>query len=286
VTAAVDPVVVAARFATFGLAMLLFGAAAFDIYAQGATSRPRVRRFWVAAPVGLSLAALAYVAALAREASGEPGWPSLGLLFEIYAGTGFGLALAITQAATVALALSAVASRPARRSRLALSGTALAALAFVGHAADDTGLRGELRVLLLALHLLALAAWLGALPSLFRALATPSTEPVGLLKRFGDVGAVCVALVVATGIAMIAFMVVSARSGLGAGYVQVLGVKLVFVLGLLCIAAINRFRLTPMFGRDPEGGRIALRRTIILEQALGLGALASVALLGQLDPAM
>jgi putative copper resistance protein D len=286
VTAAVDPAIVAVRFVTFGLAMLLFGAAAFDIYAPRATPRPKARRFWVIASTVLGLAAFAYVVLLAREAGGESGWPSLALLSEIYQGTGFGLALAITQTTAAMLAISAAAAHRAHWPRLALSAIGLAALASVGHAADENGLRGVLRVLLLASHLLALAVWLGALPSLFFALAGSNVEARALVKRFGDIAAVCVSVVVATGLATTAFMVISARGQLGGSYVRVLGVKLVFVLGLLCVAAVNRFRLTPMFDRNTEWARIALRRTIVLEQVLGLGALASVAVLGQLDPTM
>jgi putative copper export protein len=62
--------------------------------------------------------------------------------------------------------------------------------------------------------------------------------------------------------------------------------KLAFVAGLFAIAAVNRFKLTPMARRDPVRARAALRRAIVLEQGLGLGAVASVALLGQLDPMM
>ena len=170
--------------------------------------------------------------------------------------------------------------------RLVLSGTAIVALAFVGHGADDTGLRGGLRLLLLGAHLLAVGAWLGALPGLYRALAPQSAEPLALLQRFGVVGAVCVAAVVATGAGSLIFIMITSGGRLGATYATALFAKLTFVFALLCVAAINRFWLTPKMKRNPDHGRRALRRTIVLEQALGLGALASVAVLGQLDPTM
>lgn len=281
-----DLAIVAARFVTFGLAMLLFGAAAFDLYAPVATLGPKPTGRWRSlAAAFLGLAALAYVALLASEASGDPGWPSPDFIADIYTQTGFGLALAVVQFAAAALAVLPASPR-LRWTRLVLSGAAALALAFVGHGADDTGLRGDVRLLLLGAHLLAVGAWLGALPGLYSALTPQSPQPLALLQRFGVVGAICVAAVVATGVGTLIFMVITAGGRLGAAYCAALFVKLTFVFALLCVAAINRFWLTPRLKRVPERARRALRRTIVLEQALGLGALASVAVLGQLDPAM
>jgi putative copper export protein len=129
------------------------------------------------------------------------------------------------------------------------------------------------------------AAWLGALPALGLALAR-ERQPLQLLDRYGWVGGVSVALVLVTGVATLVFVALDAPGGLGRGYLTILAVKLAFVLGLLILAAVNRFRLTPMMPRAPDRARRLLRRTIVAEQLLGLGALATVALLGQLDPSM
>jgi putative copper export protein len=99
-------------------------------------------------------------------------------------------------------------------------------------------------------------------------------------------GAMAVPLVIITGLGNGAFMAVLAGGALGPRYTQVLAVKLGFVLSLFAVAAVNRFRLTPMMSRNPLRATAALGRTILLEQFLGLGAVASVALLGQLDPTM
>jgi putative copper resistance protein D len=280
-----DLAIVAARFATFGLAILLFGAAAFDLYAPTPAPRPAAAQARSAASVLLAVAALTYVALIAREASGDPGWPGLGLVAAVYTQTGFGLALGVVLLAALGLGLTP-GSPGFRWPRLIVSGVAIAALAFVGHGADDSGLNGDLRVLLLAAHLLAVAAWLGALPRLYLALTPGSSDSPALLRRFGVVGAICVATVVATGAGTLIFMAVTAGGRLGSAYATALFVKLTFVFALLCVAAVNRFWLTPQVARDPERARKALRRTIVLEQALGVGALASVAVLGQLDPTM
>ncbi|HLY78260.1 MAG TPA: CopD family protein [Caulobacteraceae bacterium] len=280
-----DLAIVAARIATFGLAILLFGGAAFAVYAPPGGAGAAPPRLVRAGAACLALAATAYVALLAREASGDPGWPSLAIIWDVYTQTGFGLALGAAQIAAIVTAL-APASAPWRWPRLALAGGALVALAFVGHGADDTGLRADLRIALLAGHLLAVAAWLGALPCLYLALSPRSATPLALLRRFGLVGGICVAAVVGSGGATLAFMVATAGGHLGPTYAATLCVKLAFVAGLLGIAAINRFWLTPNLTREPDAARRALRRTIVLEQVLGLGALAGVAVLGQLDPTM
>jgi putative copper resistance protein D len=86
-----------------------------------------------------------------------------------------------------------------------LSGAALAAFAFVGHGADGAGLVGVARLGLMATHLLAVGAWLGALAPLARALAQAGPAAPRLLERFGAIAAVAVTLVVATGLGTLAW---------------------------------------------------------------------------------
>lgn len=278
----VDPALVAARFFAFGLAMLAFGRAAFDLYAPD--GRPSHRR---RAAIGLllALAAIAYAVLLAREAAGAPGWPDMQAVTLVWSATGFGRALASSTLAALALAATALFGKPLRWPAAALAAIALGALAFVGHGADGAGLSGALRLGVLAIHLLAVAAWLGALPALGLALARGRhAASLLLLDRFGWVGGVSLALVLVTGVATLVFVAMDAPGGLGRGYLTALAVKLAFVLGLLVLAAINRLRLTPQMASASDRVRRQLRATIIAEQVLGLGALASVAVLGQLDP--
>jgi copper resistance protein D len=279
---AVDPALVAIRFFAFGLAMLAFGRAAFDLYAPA----PRPGRAIPAATGALlALAAVAYAVLLAREAVGAPGWPGVTAVAMIWSATGFGRALAVTAIAAAALAVLGLARPTLRWPAATLAAVALGALAFVGHGADDTGMRGAARLAVLAAHLLAVAAWLGALPVLWLALGD-GRQPLRLVQRFGIVGAVSVAAVLVTGAATLVFVALDTHAGLGRGYLQTLAVKLTFVFGLLVLAGVNRFRLTRMMARQPGRATRLLRRTIFAEQTLGLGALGCVALLGQLDPSM
>jgi putative copper resistance protein D len=279
---AVDPALVVVRFFAFGLAMLAFGHASFDLYAPAPAPRPTLR---IATGGLLALAAVAYAVLLAREALGASGWPDAGAVTMIWRDTGFGRALAVTTLAALALTAVAASERGLPWLSAALAAAALAALAFVGHGADDTGARGAVRLTVLALHLLAVAAWLGALPALWRALKD-GAQPLRLLQRFGLVGGASLATVLVTGTATLVFVALDAPRGLGRGYLGALAIKLAFVFALVCIAGVNRFRLTPLMAREPERARRLLRRTIVAEQLLGLGALASVAVLGQFDPTM
>jgi putative copper resistance protein D len=284
VTESLDLGLVGVRFAVFALAVWLFGAAAFDVYAPTPPMRgPIALRLTV--PIGVLLATSAYLLLLAREAAGGA-WPDAETIGAIYAGTGFGVALALAQAAAAFLCALAFLSADTRWPRLVASGAGLAALAFIGHAADDTGLRGAERVAVLAAHLLAVGAWLGALPRLWQALDARMDAPLELLRRFGVVGGLSVFVVVGTGLMTLAFVVVTARGQIGAAYGRMLLVKLAIVAALLSLAATNRIWLTPLLARREALARRALRLTIVLEQALGLAALASVAALGQLDPTM
>ena len=279
---AVDPALVAIRFLAYGLAMLAFGRASLALYASAAQPS---RLTSMAVGAALAVAAIAYAVLLARAATGAAGWPQAAAIAMIWRDTGFGRALAVSAAAALALAGLGLSARPLRWPRLALAAVALGALAFVGHASDDTGLRAGVRLATLAVHLLAVAAWLGALPGLMQAISREQ-RPLALLARFGWVGGVSLGLVLVTGVATLIFVALDAHSGLGPGYLRTLAIKLGFVAGLVALAAINRFRLTPMMARAPDRTRGWLRATIAAEQALGLGALASVAVLGQLDPTM
>jgi len=67
-------------------------------------------------------------------------------------------------------------------------------------------------------------------------------------------------------------------------YGQLLSLKVVLYLAMVGIALRNRFRLMPRIAnRDARANR-ALYSSVIAEQALGLGILAAVSLLGTWPP--
>ncbi|HEY1750835.1 MAG TPA: CopD family protein [Caulobacteraceae bacterium] len=279
VAESIDWAIVAVRFATYGLAILLFGAALFrTLQPAPGPARSRVA---AAAPLALGLAALTYLALLARQANGGAGWPPADLTITLAVGTGFGRALVATAACGLALAVVRQ-SRP----RLVLSGVALAGLAFVGHAADGEGPRGLLRLAVMALHLLAVGAWLGALGPLAAALIRDRDAAPAMLRRFGNLALLAVFVVLGAGLCSLAFVIADARGAIGGAYLRALVVKLLLVAALLAVAAVNRWLLTPLAARDADRAIRWVRASIAAEQALGAAVIAAVAVLGQLDPAM
>jgi len=280
----VDLFLVGARLVEFVVAFGLFGFAAFQVYAPSLFRGPGGLVYRAILPALASVAAIGWSFAIARQIGG--GTSAIALLGRIWLTTGFGRALLAASLLGVALALNGPGGARRRWLGLGLAAALLVALSFVGHAAAGVGPAGGVRIGVRATHLLAGGVWLGGLPPLAMALRGESASTGILLRRFGAMGAAAVALILATGLASIAVVVAVAGGRPGPLYTRVLIIKLSLVSGLLVAAAANRFRLTPRLARHPRETLATLRRTVALEQVLGLGILASVATLGQLDPAM
>jgi putative copper export protein len=265
-------------------ALALFGSACFSLYAaaelRGAASLP----LRVGLPMLAAIGALAWIVLLGQQLEGVSGLPSLATLRLICFKTGFGRALALAVVFSLGLA-AAVAAGGASGLRIALSAALLFCLARVGHAAAAPGLSGEITKSVMAVHLLAAGLWLGGLPPLARALRRQSPAMAGLLRRFGSIGLISVCAIVGTGLGAGLFIYHLAGGRLGPAYLTAILFKLGLVAALLLLAAVNRFRLTPLMAQDCDRAVVALRRTVLLEQAFGLGIIAAVALLGQMDPA-
>ncbi|WP_339494239.1 MULTISPECIES: copper homeostasis membrane protein CopD [unclassified Pseudomonas] len=164
--------------------------------------------------------------------------------------------------------------------RLGLSALLAVTLAPVGHGAMLEGLSGQLLILNQALHLICVAAWLGGLLLLVMLLRAPS-EPMGqILRRFSGVGYALVAGLLITG--LINVRVLTGQwwpTPLFSGFALILLIKALLVLGMLGLALFNRSR-----SEDCEQRIGALRRSVMIEWLLGIGAVAAVSLLGTLPP--
>jgi len=164
--------------------------------------------------------------------------------------------------------------------RLGLSALLLATLAPVGHGAMLDGLSGQLLILNQIVHLTCVAAWLGGLWLLVMILRQP-TEPMReVLRRFSGVGYALVAGLLITG--LINVRVLTGQwwpTPLFSGFALILLIKALIVLGMLGLALFNRLRV-----EDCEQRMGALRRSVMLEWLLGIGAVAAVSLLGTLPP--
>jgi putative copper resistance protein D len=181
--------------------------------------------------------------------------------------------------------------RPAWLAVAGCSGLATASLAWLGHAGAGEGPLHLLHLAADALHVLAAAAWIGALAGLLLLARTDRGDPRRAtlhraLQQFAGIGSLLVAVLVATGLAN-AWLIVGpayALSGWTTPFGRVLAAKLALFGVMLVLAARNRWQLTPALAARPDSAAATLRRSVTLEALAGLAVLALVAWLGTLEP--
>lgn len=164
--------------------------------------------------------------------------------------------------------------------RLGLSALLLATLAPVGHGAMLDGFSGQMLILNQVIHLTCVGAWLGGLLMLVMILRQPNAPLRTVLQRFSGIGYVLVAGLLLTG--LINVRVLTGQwwpTPLFSGFALILLIKAFLVLGMLGLALLNRLRI-----KDCEQRTDALKRSVMMEWLLGIGAVAAVSLLGTLPP--
>jgi len=167
-------------------------------------------------------------------------------------------------------------------------------IAWSGHAAATTGFDGTINLASDALHLVAAGAWLGALWPLAVLLgrARLAGDPVSAAiahqatRRFSVLGIISVAAILATGIINTYEILGSLAFSIGTDYNRLLLIKIGLFIAMLCVAAVNRQRLTPRLASEAERVRAIrqLERNSRVEAGLGLLILAIVAVLGRIPP--
>ncbi|WP_085711520.1 MULTISPECIES: copper homeostasis membrane protein CopD [unclassified Pseudomonas] len=164
--------------------------------------------------------------------------------------------------------------------RLGLSALLLMTLAPVGHGAMLDGFSGQMLILNQVIHLTCVGAWLGGLLMLVMILRQSGETVRYVLQRFSGVGYVLVAGLLITG--LINVRVLTGQwwpTPLFSGFALILLIKALLVLGMLGLALFNRLRI-----RDCEQRVDTLKRSVMLEWLLGIGAVAAVSVLGTLPP--
>ena len=126
------------------------------------------------------------------------------------------------------------------------------------------------------LHGAGIAFWIGALAPLAAMARRPDASLLVILNRFSRVAVPVVAAIALTGLALAFVQLVSVRALIATSYGLILSVKLVLVVALLGLAALNRFRLTPRLALNAFDTH-ALVRSIVLECVVAAGILAVVA---------
>lgn len=303
-----DWLVIAARFALYGDLALLFGVPLFALYGLRGEERRHARLLLrplagTLAITGIALSAIGFVAMAAAMAGTGLLQVESDTLTMLLGQTSVGAAFLVRMAA---LAACLIASLLLPRHPVAALGTisvaagvGLSSLAWSGHGAATEGGGGVVHLGADILHLLAAGAWVGALFALLfmAARASPKDGAVSVralhraLDGFAGVGTVIVGLIVITGLVNGLFLVgidnvMRAPTGL---WGRLMLAKILLFIGMLAMAAANRFRLTPGLERaiersDHTQALSILRRSLALETTMAVVILGLVAWLGTLEP--
>jgi putative copper resistance protein D len=206
--------------------------------------------------------------------------------------TGFGRVWVARLLLAVVVTALAASAKAKSRWLTVLTLLLLSSIALTGHTQVHPGFLGAVHVAADAAHLAAAGAWLGGLIGLAAILGRKATEATAHaqvaagVSAFSSMAQVAVAVLVVTGLVNAALLVGSIGGLISSQYGAQLLVKLTFVAGMLALAVVNRFALSPkLTAPGSETGAIRrLRRNVMIEQALGVGVLLSVGWLGLSDP--
>ena len=287
-----DTLVVAARIAQFLGGAVLFGTPLFALYNRAGIDR---RLLLAAALLTLAGGVVALGAQTASMAGDAAAIRDPSMIWTVANGTQFGRGLSVRLAATVlALAALALPSGPRTPAMALIGAVVMGSFAWTGHGAADEGAAGLAHAAADVLHLLAAGVWIGALAGLLSLLPRRSGADLAQLHTalagFSGVGSMAVAVLLLSGLVNSWFLIGPSRIGdmPSSTYGLLLLAKLALFAGMLVLAALNRFRLTPALGAslatDPGPAVHALRRSLLLESGAGVLVLAVVGWMGAIAP--
>jgi copper resistance protein D len=163
-----------------------------------------------------------------------------------------------------------IVSKSYFRARLAPLGAALAASSFawVGHA---HGLHpNTLPVLILSVHLLGAAFWLGSLWPLMQITRYADHRyATSLVERFSSLALKVVAALLLAGALLLVLLLPRVSDLWSSDYGRLILLKLMLVAGLLAIATFNKMALTPRLSAGDVAAYATLRRSIASELLIG-----------------
>jgi len=275
-----DAALIAVKTITYAAALGSAGAAFFLGYSGALVAREdslRIRR------VSLGLAALGVFAGAlqimvtAGSLSGDAAGMLDGSLIHMVWDTGANRSNSLRAAGFLLVGLGVLSDRAAWSAYL---GAAMAATSFAwtGHARSLNP--DVLPMLLLGVHLLGVAFWMGALlPLLIVSRSGDWPRVAATVARFGRLGLFVVGGLIAAGLCVLSMLLGGVTELWSSSYGRWITLKLGLVVCLLCMAAFNKLRLTPrLLAGDPAAVRI-LRASIRIELLLGGLILAVTAIL-------
>ena len=304
-----DSLNVVLRFALYLDLMLLFGLAVFGLYSFRGKERVSgaVLHFGSLLPgiaaVGVFLSIATFIV-MAKNMSGASDWAELRphlemMLYETEIGYSW-----MTRVISLA-AVIFVASQSARWPTGSLGvatlagGIALSTLAWTGHGAMDEGTQRFWHFTADILHLLAAGGWIGALAAfslMLRIKGAYSEQLVRVLSRalkgFETAGGFIVGTIIVTGVANYLFIVGPTVIELVTStYGILLTIKVLLFAGMIGLATLNRFYLSPSLERALEAGdywlaATALKKSVLIEATCAVVIVCLVAWLGTLSPSI
>jgi putative copper resistance protein D len=305
-----DPLVYV-RAIHFAATLLAAGAVYFVVLVLPRTeaetiSTTRLRK-WLAVIAWCSLAVCVvsgafWLALNARSMSGQPLVELLpqGVIGTVLWQTEFGNAWLIRFAAAVLFAAAMpVLFTPKKPPLWIETATVILAtvltggLAWAGHAIGASGVESVAHPTADVLHLIAAAAWLGALPLLGLLLGFAARGDVSLAAariatiRFSMLGTASVATLLVSGIVNTWYLAGSVAALTDTSYGRLLLIKIALFLGMVAVAAVNRLYVTPRLLYDDSAptAALTLRRNALVETFGGVAILLIIAKLGTMTPA-
>jgi copper resistance protein D len=230
--------------------------------------RRRIRRL-IGTLLGVAaLASCARILLSSASMSGELAGMFDGDFVRMILGAGEGRAFGARMTGLVLAALI-FSGKPSLR-MLAQMGAAIASVsfAFVGHI--HALLPSPVPTLLLCIHLLCAAFWLGALaPLLIAARDGTHSQIAALASRFGNLAIGVVILLLSAGASLLWTLIDDAGKFWSSDYGKMIAIKLLLVAGLLALAAVNKLHLTPKLlnGHPKAAGQF--KRTLRAEMVFG-----------------
>jgi len=259
-----------AKAAMYAATLVAAGAIFFLVYCQTLLregQRTVIRRL-IGILIGVAaLLSVCRIALLSGSMSGDVAGMFDGSLARMVLGAGEGRATG-ARIIGLCLALLALSPKTVLRGPAVLGGIiAATSFAWIGHVHALTP--NFAPSLLLCLHLLCGAFWLGALPPLW-VIVIGGNEPqiAAAAARFGKLALRVVALLLAAGVSLL-LMLLSPAQLLTGDYGRLMSIKLLAVIAILGLAAWNKLHLTPRLLRREKRAAVLFRRSLAAEITVG-----------------
>jgi copper transport protein len=240
---------------------------------EGAARQPLLQQIMRAGLLAIAVLGFVQLLVVASDISGEPPWSSFGSI-DAALTTNAGAALMVRVAIAIAMLIIVVQYSTVQPdvywAAMSLAGLGLLATwAFAGHSSSMRW--PTIGVLTDIAHHAAAAGWIAGL-AIVAWIVLPRERPdviVPVVRRFSRFAAICVGVLIVTGLAQSIRLVGSPTVLLDATHGRLLALKLVAFATMVVLANVNRQRLDARL--DAETFVIGpLRRTMLTEFAIGL----------------